>query len=219
MATSKKKIQEAEQAKLKYGIDITKATEDEYVKAGLNYYKKEAKELGASLDVRKQTQFLKEEYSKLAIPKAEAAKPVTPEVKEPWEMTRQEAHEAWVENMNLPQGQRVPTPNMFFMLTDEAAGHRAWIWFEKAVKTDRRIAQTDFHHRWAIEQALSEGKPVPPEVLADYPDLQKAKPAVSTSERIIELDRKHTLPELQSLCRQKGLSTSGDKKTLIRRLF
>ncbi len=72
--------------------------------------------------------------------------------------------------------------------------------------------------RKKIEGELPEA-PVTPEVLADYPDLQKAKLAVSTSERIIELDRKHTLPELQSLCRQKGLSTSGDKKTLVRRLF
>jgi len=70
-----------------------------------------------------------------------------------------------------------------------------------------------------VRIALTEGKPVPPEVLAEYPDLQKAKPAVPTRESIIELDRKHTLPELQGLCRQKGLSTSGDKKTLVRRLF
>lgn len=54
----------------KYGVDITKITEDEYVKAGLAYYKKEIKELGFPLDLKKQAQILRDEYK--AIPKAEA---------------------------------------------------------------------------------------------------------------------------------------------------
>jgi len=33
------------------------------------------------------------------------------------------------------------------------------------------------------------------------------------------MDRKYTLSELQELCRQHGVSASGDKKTLVRRLF
>uniref|UniRef100_A0A6M3J4P9 Putative structural protein n=1 Tax=viral metagenome TaxID=1070528 RepID=A0A6M3J4P9_9ZZZZ len=64
-------IQKEARAEIKYGIDIAKATEAEYVKAGLAQYRKEAKEIGFSLDIKKQTQFLREEYSKLAIPKAE----------------------------------------------------------------------------------------------------------------------------------------------------
>lgn len=33
------------------------------------------------------------------------------------------------------------------------------------------------------------------------------------------MDRKYSLAELRELCRQRGLSASGDKKTLVRRLF
>jgi len=33
------------------------------------------------------------------------------------------------------------------------------------------------------------------------------------------MDRKYSLVELKELCRQRGLSASGDKKTLVRRLF
>ena len=32
--------------------------------------------------------------------------------------------------------------------------------------------ETDFH-KWTVKQALKEGKPVPNEVLKDYPDLQR----------------------------------------------
>jgi len=69
-------IRKAEQAKIRYGIDITKATEAEYVKAGLAQYRKEAKELGFSLGIKKQTQFLKEEYGKVAIPTFTGSKKV-----------------------------------------------------------------------------------------------------------------------------------------------
>jgi len=34
-------------------------------------------------------------------------------------------------------------------------------------------------HKWIIEQALSEGKPVPPEVLRDYPELAATMPAAA----------------------------------------
>ena len=96
-----------------------------------------------------------------------------PDAKEPWQMTRREAFEAWSKNMDLPLEQRVPTPNMFFGLTDKELGKEAWSWFEQAVKRGDFFAQTDFQHRWAVLQALKEGKPVPPEVLAEYPDLLK----------------------------------------------
>ena len=33
------------------------------------------------------------------------------------------------------------------------------------------------------------------------------------------MDRKYSLAELQKLCRKRGVSSSGDKKTLVRRLF
>ena len=47
---------------------------------------------------------------------------------------------------------------------------------ENAIATEKaRIARADAH-RVAVQQALAEGKPVPEEVLKDYPDLQKPAP-------------------------------------------
>ena len=43
-------------------------------------------------------------------------------------------------------------------------------------------------HRQAVEQALAEGKPVPAEVLADYPDLARAIPKAPVSPEVITLD-------------------------------
>jgi len=37
--------------------------------------------------------------------------------------------------------------------------------------------------------------------------------------RLVDYDRLYTLNDLQEMCREKGLQTSGDKKALIRRLF
>lgn len=50
------------------------------------------------------------------------------------------------------------------------------IFNEKAIKTAKQA------HKDLVEQALSEGKAVPPEVLADYPDLAEKKDAVLHSE-------------------------------------
>lgn len=41
--------------------------------------------------------------------------------------------------------------------------------------------QIEAQHKVVVKQALSEGKPVPPEVLADYPDLAKAAPTPSVA--------------------------------------
>jgi len=41
----------------------------------------------------------------------------------------------------------------------------------------------------------------------------------SYAKYIEAMDRKYSLAELRELCRQRGLSASGDKKTLVRRLF
>lgn len=59
------------EANQKYGIDITTATETEYVEAGLKEYGKTAKEVGFPLDIKKQTQILKEEYKALPTPPVE----------------------------------------------------------------------------------------------------------------------------------------------------
>ncbi|KKL28937.1 hypothetical protein LCGC14_2370150, partial [marine sediment metagenome] len=53
------------QANFKYGIDITKATEAEYVRAGLASHRESLKGTGFPLNIKEQTQILKEEYAKL----------------------------------------------------------------------------------------------------------------------------------------------------------
>jgi len=52
------------------------------------------------------------------------------------------------------------------------------------------VIDTDLTHQLAIKQALSEGKPVPAEVLKDYPDLQKGK-IVSPRDIAINKYREH----------------------------
>lgn len=107
--------------------------------------------------------------------------------KEAWEMTREET--VWGKNI-IPDGSS----------TDRALKGRLARWekiqkdpqytrseaVERAIATEQdRIARADAH-RVAIQQALSEGKPVPPEVLADYPDLQTPE---RTGANRIEPDR------------------------------
>jgi hypothetical protein len=76
--------------------------------------------------------------------------PVTPEVKQPWQMTKTEFENTLLQrynetakNLNLPQETTLGESTM---------------------------------HRWAVENALAEGKPVPTEVLADYPELVETIP-------------------------------------------
>jgi len=63
-----------------------------------------------------------------------------------------------------------------------------------------------------------------PSLVAELAEVWKKKQAlqkgrVPNHETITELDRKYTFNELKDMCKEKGLSTSGDKKALIRRLF
>jgi len=51
----------------------------------------------------------------------------------------------------------------------------------------------DYSHRSAVKQALSEGKPVPPEVLADYPELAKKAPEPTPPGRF-EADLRQEIP-------------------------
>lgn len=80
-------------------------------------------------------------------------------LKNPWEMTRQEY---------AASGRVTDRAGTKVRIEDDFMGMKALDWFRRS----------------DIKQALSDGKPVPPEVLADYPDLQpKPKPeAVKTPE-------------------------------------
>lgn len=75
--------QQAARANLRYGVDITKATESEYVKAGLASYRDTLKGTGFPIDVKKQTQILKDEYRSLTQEAAVTAPAVPAEPGEP----------------------------------------------------------------------------------------------------------------------------------------
>lgn len=65
------------------------------------------------------------------------------------------------------------------------------------------------HKKW-IEKALSEGKPVPAEVLKDYPDLVKEKPA-EKPELSHDEKRRKRIREIE----KKQFKTAGDEKSLM----
>lgn len=74
--------------------------------------------------------------------------------KEPWQMSSQE----WYDHK-------------FSQLSKKA--QKQIIGGDKSVATVEQIrGQTDLEHNRNIQKALSEGKPVPPEVLAEYPELK-----------------------------------------------
>jgi hypothetical protein len=53
----------------------------------------------------------------------------------------------------------------------------------------------------------------------EFESYQKYQEAMKEKPSVVDYDRRYTLTELQQMCRDKGLSTSGDKKTLARRLI
>jgi len=106
----------------------------------------------------------------------------TPKAKEAWEMTANEWLDATrfyrsgkYKNAEVPSGERV-------ILTDKAT--------PKTYKTNSRNFLINIVRKGHIEQAINKGKPVPPEVLADYPELApkylKAKtPVVETPKEAV----------------------------------
>lgn len=104
---------------------------------------------------------------------------------EPWEMTAYDYATQWSRRMSdllkiKPRpldklyGKRGPTP-------DQAASHKAEMaaWnkeFHAASKSHKLHLADQGAHKRIVESAIREGRPVPPEVLADYPDLQQVVP-------------------------------------------
>ncbi|MBW2672759.1 MAG: transglycosylase SLT domain-containing protein, partial [Deltaproteobacteria bacterium] len=102
---------------------------------------------------------VKKEVKPAMVPKTEVKPPVETAAKEPWQMMQEE----WIEQArrNTDEGLR---------------GMVDTIEFQSQIKNA---------HREKVKQALAEGKPVPPEVLKDYPDLAvktEAKPFGKTKE-------------------------------------
>jgi len=103
------------------------------------------------------------------------AKPKVPEkpkadvqAKEPWEMTKGEYREELGKLWNEIDNNDIYI-NHPFVRYSENVPHE---YFNKSIKYERT---TDQMHYRAVRRALSEGKPVPERVLADYPEL-RAKP-------------------------------------------
>jgi len=100
------------------------------------------------------------------IPETEAV------AKEPWQMTRKEATALYLEEI----AKDTPDPNDAIRLNKLANNIRNLPEGEK-IKVDSPYLKAEVSvgqskHRVAVEGALSEGKPVPQEVLKDYPEFQ-----------------------------------------------
>ena len=95
----------------------------------------------------------------------ETLEPVTPEVTEPWQMSKGDFSRKALRDA-FPEGSA--DGKAFEELTDQQAIATADGYFLKP---------SGVHdHEYFVRKALSEGKPVPPEVLKDYPELAKVKP-------------------------------------------
>jgi hypothetical protein len=102
--------------------------------------------------------------------------PAEAKAKQPWEMTREEVYKNISKSKTASDaidfnGERVKIPGMNI---------------GKDAFTVKEIAD-EFHKR-SVKQALSEGRPVPAEVLKDYPDLQSA-PAEAKAKQPWEVPR------------------------------
>ena len=90
--------------------------------------------------------------------------------KQPWEMTRAElqANEDAISSQE-PKAPRKKDSGNLAVQSAHLNARKEWVpKYRAAVKANDPI-----QHKAHIEKALSEGKPVPQEVLADYPELQK----------------------------------------------
>jgi hypothetical protein len=127
---------------------------------------------------------------------AKPKKPVEKKPKELWEKTSAEAGEHYLRTEVAPRlrdelakAKKAPKPfgvkNKAEYLKDlEAQLHHA----ETATGDEAAKSSSFVDHYPAVRKALSEGKPVPPEVLKDYPDLQPAPP--KEAERTVEPEAK-----------------------------
>jgi hypothetical protein len=109
------------------------------------------------------------ETGAVKIPGGGEETPKVPETpKEPWQMTREEEIANKLEINGFHQ-----KGNKWYRI--DANGKEV----EASSYAERVKEEFAGGHRYSIEKALSEGKPVPADVLKDYPDLAKAQPVVS----------------------------------------
>jgi len=140
----------------------------------------EADSLGLRVDRHTEGQplssYLRKDRGGQAAKQAGAEPQVEPETRErhPWEMRRDDLADA-VNAHDRPTLERA-RPLLAAMFPEYTAEHDPWGIWRAIERGDElpRVPMVDFtsRHRSAVETALREGLPVPPSVLADYPDLQ-----------------------------------------------
>ncbi|HUX02533.1 MAG TPA: hypothetical protein VMY35_16355, partial [Phycisphaerae bacterium] len=97
--------------------------------------------------------------------------PQTKEAREPWQMTRAEVAESVRRDHFSELGYKGDDLASLIRTGQTVGGASP----SQGVALRQRTAGVE--HFYAVEQAVAAGKPVPPAVLADYPDLAKAAPA------------------------------------------
>jgi hypothetical protein len=132
------------------------------------------------------------------------AVPAPAEAKEPWQMTQREwnsSREVIAEEQNAIRSYGGPILNeksqkwefekgidkneklYFRRIDDNKNPVGPWFYLEK---TGRTLLKKPEHHE-AVQQALSENKPVPPEVLAEYPDLKTQEATDDSQKEAVKL--------------------------------
>lgn len=101
-----------------------------------------------------------------------AAEPETPKAKEPWEMTRGEWQNEWDKN----RAETFDTKNRKSGASASIARIERGKFLNYGVAGEMTsMGRERPDHKQVVEKAIREGKPVPPKVLAEYPDLAKVK--------------------------------------------
>jgi hypothetical protein len=150
-----------------------------------------AKPLPPKLPKAKPSEAVTEEIKGEAIPeptpKVEKEKvEVTPEKKEPWEVTKDE----FVRDKELKTIAEIKKKQEKYKKTLKNKSTADYYARQKYPYTPSILVELQErerkHHKKIIQQALKEGKTIPQEVLKDYPDLELEKPTGVSEGRAIE---------------------------------
>ena len=155
--------------------------------------------------------------------------PPTPTPKQPWEMTRGEYRETDARLVEATKARDKSRENLggnnrwgeARRFQGAASGNRIAAADKAQARWSKAYDAADASHRAAVARALSEGKPVPAEVLADYPDLAP-KPAQAPAESSAPRDTGAAdyaadIPELVAVAAHANTSHVPEKRGQQRR--
>ncbi|MFA5386046.1 MAG: hypothetical protein WC364_15555, partial [Eubacteriales bacterium] len=132
------------------------------------------------------------QVEELTVSKAETAE------KQPWQMTRDEfktLHNQRVQNVAKAQ-RKMELVEKYGTAAEKRQARTELINAEVEMKSEL----LDVARMNEIARAISDGKPVPPEVLKDYPDLAKTRPVqTTTKEMLLDELHNHTVRQMGSL--------------------